>query len=264
MNYQGVLTKMTTELSSTVQYYLLFEQDFLHMNQLLDKRISINFLRFQCMNCKSQKKIFRSGHCYNCHSSMPELGDWIIRPELSKAHLGVEDRNLDYEKQVQLAPHVVYLANSSNVKVGVTRKSQVPTRWIDQGAHEAVAVVEVPNRYLAGITEVALMKHVSDKTNWRQMLCNDLKSLDLLEIKYSLKEHLPEEVRKYYLENNQGMSITYPVLQYPQAVKSFNLIKTPFYEGVLKGIKGQYLIFEDGHAFNVRSHEGYEVQLCVK
>ena len=108
------------------------------------------------------------------------------------------------------------------------------------------------------------MKHVSDKTNWRQMLCNDLKSLDLLEIKYSLKEHLPEEVRKYYLENNQGMSITYPVLQYPQAVKSFNLIKTPFYEGVLKGIKGQYLIFEDGHAFNVRSHEGYEVQLCVK
>ena len=264
MNYQGVLTKMTTELSSTVQYYLLFEQDFLHMNQLLDKRISINFLRFQCMNCKSQKKIFRSGHCYNCHSSMPELGDWIIRPELSKAHLGVEDRNLDYEKQVQLAPHVVYLANSSNVKVGVTRKSQVPTRWIDQGAHEAVAVVEVPNRYLAGITEVALMKHVSDKTNWRQMLCNDLKSLDLLEIKYSLKEHLPEVVRKYYLENNQGMSITYPVLQYPQAVKSLNLIKTPFYEGVLKGIKGQYLIFEDGHAFNVRSHEGYEVQLCVK
>ena len=264
MNYQGVLTKMTTELSSTVQYYLLFEQDFLHMNQLLDKRISINFLRFQCMNCKSQKKIFRSGHCYNCHSSMPELGDWIIRPELSKAHLGVEDRNLDYEKQVQLAPHVVYLANSSNVKVGVTRKSQVPTRWIDQGAHEAVAVVEVPNRYLAGITEVALMKHVSDKTNWRQMLCNDLKSLDLLEIKYSLKEHLPEEVRKYYLENNQGMSITYPVLQYPQAVKSLNLIKTPFYEGVLKGIKGQYLIFEDGHAFNVRSHEGYEVQLGVK
>ena len=264
MIYQGVLTKMTTELASAVQYYLLFEQDFLHMNQLLDKRISINFLRYQCMNCKRQKKIFRSGHCYNCHTSLPELGDWIMRPELSKAHLGIEDRNLEKEREIQLAPHIVYLANSSNVKVGVTRKTQVPTRWIDQGAHEAIEVVEVPNRYLAGITEVALMKYVADKTNWRQMLTNDLKSLDLAEIKYSLREHLPEEVREYYLENSKGMSITYPVLQYPQKVKVFNLSKTPYYEGVLKGIKGQYLIFEDGYAFNVRSHEGFEVQLGIK
>lgn len=255
---------MTTELTSAVQYYLLFEQDYLHMNQLLDKRISINFLKFQCMKCKGQKKIFRSGHCYNCSSLVPELGDWVIRPELSKAHLGIEDRNLDREKEIQLAPHIVYLANSSDVKVGVTRKSQLPTRWIDQGAHEAIEVVEVPNRYLAGITEVALAQFVSDKTNWRQMLCNDLKSLDLLEIKYSLREHLPEEVREYFLENSTGMNITYPVLQYPKQVKSVNLGKTPFYEGILKGIKGQYLIFEDGHALNVRSHEGFEVQLCVK
>lgn len=264
MNYQGVLTKMTTEYSSTVQYYLLFEQDFLHLNQLLDKRISINFLRYSCMNCKRQKKIFRSGYCYNCHTTLPEVGDWIMRPELSQAHLEIEDRNLEFEKQVQLAPHVVYLANSSNVKVGVTRKTQVPTRWIDQGAHEAIEVVEVPNRYLAGITEVALMKHVSDKTSWRHMLTNNCRELDLEEIKYSLKQHLPEEVKEYYLENTERLSITYPVLQYPKAVKPFNLGKSPYYEGVLKGIKGQYLIFEDGHAFNVRSHEGFEVQLCVK
>lgn len=263
MNYQGVLTKMTTELSSTVQYYLLFEQDFLHLNQVLDKKISINFLRYQCMNCKLQKKIFRNGHCYNCHIQLPELGDWVMRPELSKAHLGIEDRNLEKEKELQLAPHVVYLANSSNVKVGVTRKSQVPTRWIDQGAHEAIEVVEVPNRYLAGITEVELMKHVSDKTNWRQMLTNNLKDLDLAEIKYELKQYLPEEVKDYYLENATELNITYPVLQYPPAVKPFNLVKTPFYEGVLKGIKGQYLLFEDGCAFNVRSHEGFEVQLKV-
>lgn len=255
---------MTTELSSTVQYYLLFEQDFLHMNQLLDKRISINFLRYSCMNCKLQKKIFRNGYCYNCHSTQPEAGEWIMRPELSTAHLEVEDRDLEYEKQVQLAPHVVYLANSSNVKVGVTRKTQVPTRWIDQGAHEAIEVVEVPNRYLAGITEVALMKHVSDKTSWRHMLTNNCKDLDLAEIKYSLKQYLPEEVKEYYLENTEHMSIAYPVLQYPAAVKPFNLGKAPYYEGVLKGIKGQYLIFEDGNAFNVRSHEGFEVQLCVK
>ena len=88
-----------------------------------------------------------------------------MHPELSTAHLDKEDRDLEYEKKVQLKPHVVYLANSSNVKVGVTRKSQIPTRWIDQGAHEAIEIVEVPNRYLAGITEVALKDYVADKTN---------------------------------------------------------------------------------------------------
>lgn len=101
---------------------------------------------------------------------IPSAGDWIMRPELSTAHLDKEDRDLDYEKRVQLQPHVVYLANSSNVKVGVTRKSQIPTRWIDQGAHEAIEIVEVPNRYLAGITEVSLKEYVADKTNWRNML----------------------------------------------------------------------------------------------
>ncbi len=97
-----------------------------------------------------------------------------MRPELSKAHLDIEDRDLEFEKKMQLQPHVVYLANSSNVKVGVTRKAQIPTRWIDQGAHEAIEIVEVPNRYLAGITEVALKEHVSDKTNWRKMLTNQV------------------------------------------------------------------------------------------
>src|SRR5690606_32085347 len=104
----------------------------------------------------------------------PQAADWITKPELSTAHLDQEDRDLEYEKKVQLKPHIVYLANSSNVKVGVTRKTQVPTRWIDQGAHEAIEIVEVPNRYLAGITEVALKDHVADKTNWRKMLKNDV------------------------------------------------------------------------------------------
>lgn len=264
MNYQGVLTKMSTELTDTVQYYLLFEQDFLHLNQVLDKRLSLNFLRYQCLSCNKQKKIFRNGYCYNCLTTSPAAGDWVMRPELSTAHLGQEDRDLKYEQEVQLAPHIVYLANSSNVKVGVTRKSQVPTRWIDQGAHEAIEVVEVPNRYLAGITEVALKDHVCDKTNWREMLTNNLKDLDLAEIKEGLKQYLPEEVKDYYLGNAKELEISFPVLQYPPAVKPLNLAKTSYYEGKLKGIKGQYLIFEDGAVFNVRGHEGFEVELQVK
>lgn len=254
---------MWTENGSPIQYYLVFESDFLNINQLLDKKISINFLRFQCLNCNLEKKIYRQGFCYDCFFEIPQAADWIINPELSTAHLGIEDRDLEYEKEVQLKPHVVYLANSSSIKVGVTRKTQIPTRWIDQGAHEAIEIVEVPNRYLAGITEIALKDHVSDKTNWRTMLRNDVKDEDLVEWRDKLKQYIPQEALEYFLENNAETELQFPVLRYPEKPKSLNLIKTPFYEGVLKGIKGQYLIFEDDTVFNVRSNEGFVVSIAV-
>ena len=210
-----------------------------------------------------QKKVYRQGFCYDCFFEIPQAADWIIKPELSKAHLGIEDRDLDYESKVQLQPHIVYLANSSSVKVGVTRKTQVPTRWIDQGAHEAIEIVEVPNRYLAGITEIALKDHVSDKTNWRNMLKNDIKDEDLVEWRNKLRQFIPHEAIEYYLENNSETNIKFPVLKYPEKPKSLNLIKTPYFEGVLKGIKGQYLIFEDDTVFNVRSNEGLVVSITV-
>jgi len=263
MRYEGVLTKMRTEITDVVQYYLLWDNDFINFNQLIDKKISLNFLRYQCLSCGLEKKIYRQGYCYDCFSSIPQAGDWVINPELSKAHLGEEDRDLEFEKRAQLQPHVVYLANSSDVKVGVTRRNQIPTRWIDQGAHEAIEIVEVPNRYLAGITEVALKTHVSDKTNWRKMLTNDILDLNLEEVREKLKEFIPDEAKEYYIENNKETEIKFPVKQFPEKVKSLNLVKNPFYEGVLKGIKGQYLIFEDGTVFNVRGNEGLVVELKV-
>ena len=263
MNYEGVLTKMQTEKGSPIQYYLVFESDFMNMNQLLDKKVAIHFLRYQCLNCGLDKKIYRQGFCYDCFYEIPQAADWIISPELSKAHLGIEDRDLAYEEKVQLQPHVVYLANSSSVKVGVTRKSQIPTRWIDQGAHEAIEIVEVPNRYLAGITEVALKDHVSDKTNWRSMLKNEIQDEDLVTWRNNLKQFIPAEAAEYYLENNTETNLQFPVLKYPEKPKSLNLEKSPFYEGVLKGIKGQYLIFEDDTVFNVRGSEGYVVSIKV-
>ncbi|MBT8254952.1 MAG: DUF2797 domain-containing protein [Bacteroidia bacterium] len=263
MIYEGVLTKMQTENGSPIQYYLVFENDFLNVNQLLDKEIQIDFKGYQCLNCGLSKKIFRQGFCYDCFYEIPQAADWIMRPELSKAHLDQEDRDLAYEKQVQLQPHIVYLANSSNVKVGVTRKTQVPTRWIDQGAHEAIEIVEVPNRYLAGITEVALKEHVSDKTNWRSMLKNDLKDEDLVEWRNKLKDFIPDEAMEYFMENNSETNLEFPVLQYPAKPKSLNLEKTPTYTGKLKGIKGQYLLFEDETVFNVRSSEGYLVRIAI-
>ena len=264
MKYTGVLKKMTTENTSPVQYYLDMESDFLNMNQLIDKSISIEFVKYQCLACGENKKIFRQGYCYEDFYKLPQAGDWIMRPELSTAHLNKEDRDLEYEKKVQLQPHIVYLANSSNVKVGVTRKSQVPTRWIDQGAHEAIEVVEVPNRYLAGITEVALKEHVSDKTNWRKMLTNTVVDVDLNEKKEKLAGLIPEEAKPYYLENTKETEIEFPVVQFPAKVKSLNLDKTPSYQGTLKGIKGQYLIFEDSTVFNIRNWEGYVITINKK
>ena len=263
MQYKGVLRKMKTELTSQVQYFMEFEEDFIHMNQLLNREVGITFIGYQCLNCGKDKKIYRQGFCYDCFYDTPRAGDWIMKPELSKAHLDEEDRDLEYEKKVQLQPHIVYLANSSNVKVGVTRKSQVPTRWIDQGAHEAIEIVEVPNRYLAGIAEVALKPHISDKTNWRTMLKNEIEDVNLEEKRDELKQSLPDEVQEYFLASNKETEIEFPVLEYPKKLKSLNLDKKPEYKGKLKGIKGQYLIFEDDTVFNVRSNEGYKVNLEI-
>lgn len=263
MTYQGVLTKMATEFSQPIQYYLMFENDFINMNQLLDKTITIQFIGYQCLNCSLNKPIYRQGYCKSCFFDIPQAADWIIRPELSTAHLDQEDRDLDFEKRVQLQPHVVYLANSSNVKVGVTRKSQVPTRWIDQGAHEAIEIVEVPNRYLAGITEVALKAYVADKTNWRTMLKNEIVDENLIEWRDRLRQYIPAEALDYFIASNSETHMEFPVLQYPEKPKSLSLKKMPLYQGVLKGIKGQYLIFEDQTVFNVRGSEGYVISLSV-
>lgn len=254
---------MATENTAPVSYYLDMGEDFLNMNQLIGKTISVEFVKYQCLACGEDKKIFRQGFCYEDFYKQPQAGDWIMRPELSTAHLGKEDRDLEFEKKMQLQPHVVYLANSSNVKVGVTRKAQIPTRWIDQGAHEAIEIVEVPNRYLAGITEVALKEHVADKTNWRKMLTNSVEDVDLAEARDKLFEYVPEEARPYLIENNKETAISFPVEQYPVKIKSLNLDKIPSYSGILKGVKGQYLIFEDSTVFNVRNWEGYVVEVRI-
>ena len=261
MTYQGVLKKMQTELGAPIQYYLVFNEDFVHLNTLLGKEINIDFQSYECLNCHEDKAIFRQGFCKNCFFDTPKAGDWIMRPELSKAHLGIEDRDLAYEQKVQLQPHIVYLANSSHLKVGVTRGSQIPTRWIDQGAHEAIEILEAPNRYLAGITEVALKDHVADKTNWRKMLTGQTQDEDLAAVRDQLKQYIPQEALPYFLDQNKEQHMDFPVTQYPKKVQSINLVKTPSFKNTLTGIKGQYLIFEDQRVFNVRSHEGFVVKL---
>src|SRR6476620_3405427 len=232
MTYEGVLTKMQTEFSNPIAYYLVFENSFLNLNQLLGKELEIVNQVYQCLECGKKKKIFRQGFCYDCFMGSASAGDWIMKPELSTAHLDIEDRDLDYEKRVQLQPHIVYLALSSEVKVGVTRKTQVPTRWIDQGAIQAVPIVEVPNRYLAGITEVALKNHYADKTNWQKMLKGEIPSADILKERNGLQYVLPAEVKEFYEQTQPDLyELEYPVLEYPKKVTSLNLDKSPNYSG---------------------------------
>ncbi len=262
--FEGVLKKMITAYQKPIQYYLNLEKHFLHVNQLLGKQLKIEFQKYQCLNCGANKKIFRQGFCYDCFNETPRAGEWIMKPELSKAHLDEEDRDLEYEKKVQLQPHIVYLANSSSVKVGVTRKSQVPTRWIDQGAHEAIQLLETPNRYLAGVAEVALKDYVSDKTNWRNMLKNTIQDEDLEAKANELQAHLPDEVKDYILSDEKEFAIEFPVEKYPTKLKSLNLAKNPIFEGKLVGIKGQYLIFDEDVVFNVRNAEGFFVKISLQ
>jgi len=264
MQYQGILTKMETEPGNPIQYYMVFENSFLNVNQLLGKDFEINFLHFCCLNCTKKKKIWRMGFCYDCFYSSPSAGDWIMRPELSTAHMGVADRDLDFETRAQVQPHIVYLAAASDVKVGVTRKTQIPTRWIDQGASQAMPIIEVPNRYLAGITEVALKNHMSDKINWKKMLLNNISPIDLSSQRAFVRPLLPDEVQEYFDTTEEKLyHIEYPVLEYPKKINTLNLVTTPNFQGKLIGIKGQYLIFEDGTVFNVRAFEGFAVQINV-
>ena len=261
MLYQGVLKKMLTENAQPIQYYLNLDQDFIHLNQKINTEISLKFLKYQCLNCGENKKIYRQGFCYSCFGETPRAGEWIMHPEKSKAHLDEEDRDLVFEKEMQLQPHIVYLANSSNVKVGVTRKKQLPTRWIDQGAHEALVLLETPNRYLAGVAEVALKQYIADKTNWRKMLKNDIDDENLEEIRADLVQYLPDEVKEFYQAEAKEMHLQFPVEKYPSKPTSLNLEKNPVYKGKLVGIKGQYLIFEDNRVFNVRNNEGFFVEI---
>lgn len=265
MQFQGTLVKMPTWLGQPIQYYLPLGDDLLQMNQLIGKTLTFQHTGYTCLNChSSQKRIFRQGFCYDCFSNSAKAGDWIMHPEKSQAHLGIEDRDLAYEQAMQLQPHIVYFAVASDLKVGVTRKSQVPTRWIDQGASWAMPIVEVPNRYLAGITEVALKSHFTDKTNWRKMLQNHLGTFDLVAEREKVATFLPEEIRPYF-ETTQAelLELQFPVQAYPQKISSNKLEEGTAFTGVLSGIKGQYLLFEDGGVFNVRSFEGFNVLLTV-
>lgn len=258
----GNLKKMKTEFGDEIQYRIPLSEE-INVNNLIGKAFRIEWTGvINCQKCsKVTKKSFGEGFCYNCFVSAPEAAECIIRPELCRAHLG-EGRDPQWEQEHHNQPHVVYLAASSAVKVGITRKTQVPTRWIDQGASAAIILAETPNRYEAGRIEVALKDIFTDKTHWQKMLKNDIdESIDLSEEKWELEDQLPADIIDFFSEDDEVWELNYPVIEYPEKVKSLSLDKMPVISEKLVGIKGQYLIFEGGKVFNIRKHTGYYVEI---
>lgn len=258
----GNLSKMRTEHGSPIQYFLRLEEEELPVNDLLGKKISIEFEgRINCSSCgKITKKSFGGGFCYPCFVSAPESAECIIRPELCEGHLG-KGRDPEWEQRHHVQPHYVYLALSSGLKVGITRNTQIPTRWIDQGASKAIILAEVPYRRLSGEIEVALKAHYSDRTNWQRMLKNEVLEDDLIIRKEETKGLLSSELQQYVTEDQEVWQLDYPSLDTPLKVKSQKLEKVFSLEGVLTGIKGQYLIFDNLNVINIRSHTGYHVAI---
>jgi hypothetical protein len=235
------------------------------MNELIGREIKMTFSgQINCISCgKKTKTSFNQGFCYNCLQTAPEASESIIRPELSKAHFGIA-RDIEWAEKHDLIDHFVYLAVSSEVKVGVTRNHQIPTRWIDQGASYAIKLASTPNRHIAGVIEVFLKKHYTDKTNWRAMLKNEIiQNIDLIQEKQKITNLLPDELKKYVEPENEITSIEYPVEQFPTKIKSVGFDKLPEIKGILSGIKGQYLIFNDNRVLNIRKHNGYFLQVSL-
>ena len=263
MRYNGTLLKMETKLANPVEYELPIGDELVYMNHLIGKYIAFKWLKeIYCVVCgRKTNKSFAQGFCYPCFLNAPETSECIFRPELCQAQDGIA-RDMEWAENHCLQEHYVYLAISSGVKVGVTRSGQIPTRWIDQGAWQAIKLAKTPNRYTAGLIEVALKAHISDRTNWQRMLKNQLiEGVDLTATKKEMIAHLSSELQNYISEENDITEINYPVNEYPEKVKSLSFDKLEEIAGRLWGVKGQYLIFDDGAVLNMRKHTGYMVEL---
>jgi len=263
MEISGNIRKMEAFPEKVIQYYLPVGSQKINMNELIGSPVTMEYQgHIHCIRCgRETRKSFAQGYCYPCFSTAPETEECVLRPELCRAHEGLA-RDMEYAKKHCLTEQVVYLSLTSGVKVGVTRGSQVPTRWIDQGAVRAIEFARTPNRYTAGLLEVAMKDHLADKTNWRKMLSGPASGdVDLQNLKQSLAPLVPHHLASFVTADTQELKLEYPVLQYPVKIKSLNFEKDPLISGVLKGIKGQYLMLDQDRVINMRKFGGYLIRL---
>ena len=263
---------MDTELRENRAHYRLgFGINSISLNEHLGQVLRLHFSKeINCTHCGNLiKKAYNGGYCYPCSIKLAECDMCILKPELCHFAKGT-CREPSWGEANCLIPHYVYLANSSGLKVGITRSTQVPTRWIDQGAVAALPILKVSTRHQSGIFEKLFASEINDKTDWRKMLKGNIEEIDLEEKRDELFELFGESIDAMeselgsnqieILENEKITHINYPVLQYPEKVSSLSLDKHPIVGGILQGIKGQYLLFDTG-VINIRSHTGYKIEL---
>ncbi len=267
----GTIRKMHVRLAQPVEYHLPLSDELLPMNQYIGSNLTLAFNgNIFCTHCgRKTKKSFNQGYCFPCMKRLAQCDSCIISPE--KCHYDAGTcREPEWGEQNCMIEHIVYLANASAPKVGITRGSQVPTRWIDQGASQALPILAVQTRQQSGLVEVLLKEHIADKTNWRTMLKGSPEPVDLQQLANDLLEQIQpglDELQNTHglqaiqiLSEQESVDINYPVEQYPEKIVSLNAEKTPELGGQLQGIKGQYLIFDTG-VINMRKYTGYEVSV---
>lgn len=268
---KGNLRKIETQVhNNDIQYNLRLydilepQKDSIDLNALVGKPIKLSY--DGVINCvvtgKKIKKAYGEGMSWDAFESSPMADQSIVKPELSTAHLGIERRDIEWEIEHHVVPHYVYLSFTSNFKVGVTRYTQIPTRWVDQGAIAAIIIAKTPYRQAAGLIEVSLKDFIADKTNWRKMLQDQqVNKTDMLAKRDELIKHFPEALKTYALKEEPIQYLQYPVTTYPEKISSIKFDKVPVVNKILKGIKGQYLIFDDNTVMNLRSQSGYEIEI---
>lgn len=263
MKLTGILSKMQASIGAPIKYELNFGDLSFDLTSKVGKHLHLTYSgNIFCAHCgKKTKKSYAQGHCYPCTMKLASCDLCILKPETCHFDKGT-CREPSWGEENCFKSHIVYLANSSGLKVGITRKTQIPIRWIDQGAGQALPILEVRNRFISGQVEVLFKKYISDKTDWRKMLKGEPEPIDLIHWRNQLLNDLSEELRPFDVVtlDESILHFTYPIERYPEKVTSFNLDKISEISGKLIGIKGQYLIFETG-VLNVRAHAGYEVTI---
>jgi hypothetical protein len=262
MIVEGQSRKMTVELGETIRYSMRLGDDSVDLNEFIGRDIQLSFTgKITCIDCgRATRKSFAQGFCFPCMRDSPMNAECIIRPELCRGHLG-EGRDPEWEQKHHVCEHIVYLASSSDMKVGVTRGDQLPTRWIDQGASHARVLARTPHRGAAGNIEVALKSVFTDRTSWQKMLKNNvIESPDWAAALELARVTIPESHREYIVDDADIVSMNYPVISYPEKVKSMSFDKAPLISGKLMGIKGQYLLLDENRVLNIRKHNGYELR----
>lgn len=267
----GTIQKMAVhaEEDGSVHYQMRVGEEFIPLNSLLGQTVSLQFTgNIICQHCKkATKKSFSQGYCYRCFTKLAACDSCIMSPEKCHYHKGT-CRQPEWADEYCMQSHYVYLANSSGLKVGITRGDQLPTRWLDQGAVQGRAILKVMNRRMSGLVETVFKEHVADKTNWRAMLKGEVETIDLELQQEQLFSRLGEALDALQFEfglesivdvsvNSQTHHFVYPVLEFPHKVTSINAEKTPHVQGQLLGIKGQYWLLDTG-VINIRKYTGYE------